>query len=85
MVTVAAVQATPVFLDREATADKVCALVKEAAAHGAELIVFPESSMDADPRTDRTRTSLGVSLMNARATVPPMCPLPMSPMVVMVG
>jgi len=49
MVTVAAVQATPVFLDREATADKVCALVKEAAGHGAELIVFPESFIPAYP------------------------------------
>jgi nitrilase len=49
MVTVAAVQATPVFLDREATADKVCALVKEAAGQGAELIVFGESFIPAYP------------------------------------
>ncbi len=49
MVTVAAVQTTPVFLDREATADKVCALVKEASGHGAELIVFPESFIPAYP------------------------------------
>ena len=49
MVTVAAVQATPVFLDREATTDKVCALVKEAADHSAELIVFPESFIPAYP------------------------------------
>ena len=49
MVTVAAVQATPVFLDAEATAAKATALIKEAAHHGAELIVFPESFIPAYP------------------------------------
>ncbi|MGB9376998.1 MAG: nitrilase-related carbon-nitrogen hydrolase, partial [Mycobacteriales bacterium] len=49
MVMVAAVQATPVFIDREATTDKVCDLVKEASAHGAELIVFPESFIPTYP------------------------------------
>ncbi len=49
MVTVAAVQATPVFLDREATADKVSVLIKEAAGLGAELVVFGESFIPAYP------------------------------------
>ncbi|WP_019938809.1 carbon-nitrogen hydrolase family protein [Bordetella sp. FB-8] len=38
----AAVQAAPVFLDTDATVDKVCALIEQAAANGAELIAFPE-------------------------------------------
>ena len=41
-VRVAAVQATPVILDAEATVDKAIALLGEAAEGGASLVVFPE-------------------------------------------
>ncbi|TBV00493.1 carbon-nitrogen hydrolase family protein [Phytopseudomonas dryadis] len=46
---VAACHAAPVFLDKTATTAKALALMGEAAAHGAELVVFPESYIPAFP------------------------------------
>ena len=45
----AAVQAAPVFLDRDATVDKACALIARAASQGARLIVLPETFVPAYP------------------------------------
>jgi nitrilase len=47
--TVAAVQSTPVFLDRDATVERLVASVDEAAASGALLIVFPEAIVPGYP------------------------------------
>ena len=40
---VAAVQATPVILDADATVDKAAGLLAEASQDGVELAVFPEA------------------------------------------
>jgi nitrilase len=48
-VKVAAVQSTPVLLDRDATIDKVCALAERAAADGARLVAFPEAFVPGYP------------------------------------
>ncbi|MGI8798861.1 MAG: carbon-nitrogen hydrolase family protein [Pseudonocardia sp.] len=48
-VTVAAVQASPVFLDREATVDKAADLIKQAAGLGAQLVAFPETFVPTYP------------------------------------
>ncbi|MEL6673370.1 MAG: carbon-nitrogen hydrolase family protein [Bacteroidota bacterium] len=47
---VAVVQASPVIMDLEASLDKVAEKVKEAAAQGAELVLFPEAFLPAYPR-----------------------------------
>jgi nitrilase len=46
---VAAVQATPVFLNREATIARAAELMSQAAGNGAELVVFPESFVPCYP------------------------------------
>jgi nitrilase len=46
---VCAAQQAPVFLDREATLEKACDLIAEAAKNGAKLIVFPETFLPCYP------------------------------------
>ncbi len=48
-VKIAAIQAAPVFLDRDATVKKVDGLVDEAAQNGAGLMVFPETFIPTYP------------------------------------
>jgi nitrilase len=49
-VKVAVVQASPVLFDRDATVEKTCRLVQEAAAKGAKLVLFPEAFIPAYPK-----------------------------------
>jgi nitrilase len=46
---VAAAHVAPVFLDLEATVEKTCSTIEEAARNGAQLIAFPETYIPAFP------------------------------------
>ena len=45
----AAIQAAPVFLDRDASVEKACLLIEKAGQNGAELIVLPEVFIPGGP------------------------------------
>lgn len=45
----AAVQASPIYLNREATVKKACDLIREAGANGADIVGFPESFIPGHP------------------------------------
>ncbi|MGD2096337.1 MAG: carbon-nitrogen hydrolase family protein [Desulfobacterales bacterium] len=47
---VAVVQSSPVLFDREATLEKACGLIEQAAAQDAQLVLFPEAYIPAYPR-----------------------------------
>jgi aliphatic nitrilase len=73
----AVVQASPVFLDREATVEKAIALIHEAGANGAEIVAFPEGFIPAHPiwfhfhsGTDRHATALSVELFKNSVEIP---------------
>ena len=46
---VAAIQACPVYLDRDATISKACRLIAEAGVAGAHIAVFPEAFVPGYP------------------------------------
>jgi nitrilase len=46
---IAAAQLTPVFLNKEKTVEKACMAIREAAANGARIIVFPEAFIPGYP------------------------------------
>jgi nitrilase len=75
---VAAVQAAPVFLDRDATIQKACDLIETAGREGAKLVVFPEAfvptypfwAWEIPPRQNRLLSELYAALVLQSVTVP---------------
>ncbi len=65
---VAVVQAAPALFQRDATVEKACRLVAEAARQGAELILFPEAFIPAYPRGLSFGTVVGSRSSQGRQT-----------------
>ena len=60
-VRIAAIQATPVILDAEATVEKACGLIAAAAADGAQLAVLPETFVPLYPSNAWAKGAAGFS------------------------
>jgi nitrilase len=67
-VTVACVQVEPVILDRERTIDKLEEVAAEAAAKGAELVVFPETFIPVYPSSRWAKAFAGWQNEGAKET-----------------
>ena len=77
VVKAAAVQAASVFLDREASTEKACRLIREAGAKGARVIGFPEGFIPAHPvwyhhhaATSAVANELAVALFKNSVEIP---------------
>lgn len=68
--TAAAVQAEPVFLDREATVKKACRLIGQAGDKAARLIVFPETWVPTYPFWDMRHPEAWLELHRNAVEVP---------------
>ena len=64
----AVIQAAPILFDREATLQKACKLIQEAAAEGAKLVLFPEAFIPAYPRGLSFGTVVGSRSPDGRLT-----------------
>ena len=65
---VACVQAEPVIFDRAATLEKVASLTAEAAAEGAQLVVFPETFVSVYPSSAWAKALAGWADPRAKAS-----------------
>lgn len=68
-VKLAAVQAASVHLDREASVDKACRIIREAGAAGADLIGFPEGFIPAHPSWYTVLPATGAKSMELARTL----------------
>ena len=75
---VAVAQVAPVFLDRDATVRKACDMIADAAANGAQLVLFPEAFVpgypvwvwSVPPGETRTLRTLYAELLENSVSIP---------------